>query len=145
MELPFSWETRVCSPYASQSDPLGMGGCLALFVMFWGFWSLPVSKLLTLFIHFMELPTLPHPFNPITLSGRNLASRIESTGLPWWSVVKNLPVNVGDVSSVPGWGRCPGEGNGNPLQYSCLEHSMDRGAWRATVHRVAKSRTQLSN
>ena len=79
------------------------GACLALFVMFWGFWSLPVSKLLTLFLHFMELPTLPHPFNPITFSGRNLASRIESPGLPWWSVVKNLPASVGDVSSVPGW------------------------------------------
>ena len=58
-------------------------------------------------------------------------------------MIKNLPANVGDVSSVPGWGRCPGEGNGNPLQYSCLENSMDRGAWRATVHRVAKSWTQM--
>ena len=63
-------------------------------------------------------------------------------------VVKNPLADAGDIrdaSSIPGSGRCPGEGNGNPLQYSCLEHSMDRGAWRATVHRVAKSRTQLSN
>ena len=46
---------------------------------------------------------------------------------------------------VPGWGRSPGEGNDNPLQYSCLENPMDRGAWRATVHGVAKSQTRLSN
>ena len=57
-------------------------------------------------------------------------------------VVKNLPANAGDVrdeSSIPGLGRSPGEGNGNPLQYSCVENPMDRGAWRAIVtgsHRV---------
>ena len=57
---------------------------------------------------------------------------------------KNLPANAGDVrdmGSVPGLGRSPGGGNGNPLQYSCLENSMDRGDWRATVHGVAKSQT----
>ena len=48
---------------------------------------------------------------------------------------------LGDVGSVPGSGRSPGEGNGNPLQYSCLENSMDRGAWQATVHGVTKSQT----
>ena len=48
-------------------------------------------------------------------------------------------------SSIPGSGRSPGEGNGNPLQYSCLENSMDRGVWQATVHGVAKSRMQLSD
>ena len=53
--------------------------------------------------------------------------------------------NAGDPGLIPGWGRSPGEGNGNPLQYSCLESPMDRGAWEATVHGVAKSRTQLSN
>ena len=53
--------------------------------------------------------------------------------------------NAGDPGSIPGSGRSPGEGNGNPLQYSCLENPMDRGAWWATVHGVAKSRTQLSN
>ena len=53
--------------------------------------------------------------------------------------------NVGDLSLIPGSGRSPGEGNGNALQYSCLESPMDRGAWKATVHGVAKSRTQLSN
>ena len=52
---------------------------------------------------------------------------------------------MGDLGSIPGSGRSPGEGNGNPLQYSCLENPVDRGAWWATVHRVAKSRTQLSD
>ena len=59
-------------------------------------------------------------------------------GFPSGSVVKNLPANAGDVDSIPGSGRSPGEGNGNPLQYSCLENPMDGGVWRATVHRVAK-------
>ena len=53
-------------------------------------------------------------------------------------MVKNLPDNAGDVGSISGSGRSPGEGNGNPLQYSCLENFMDRRAWWATVHRVAK-------
>ena len=53
--------------------------------------------------------------------------------------------NEGDLGLIPGLKRSTGEGNGNPLQYSCLENSMDRGAWRATIHRVAKSQTQLSN
>ena len=63
-------------------------------------------------------------------------------------MVKNLPVNVGasgDSGSIPGLGRSPGEGNGNPLQCSCLGNLMDRGAWQATVHRVAKSWTRLSD
>ena len=61
-------------------------------------------------------------------------------------VVKNLPANAGDVrdvGSIPGSGRSHGEGNGSSLQYSCLENPMDRGAWRATVHGVTKSRTRL--
>ena len=52
--------------------------------------------------------------------------------------------DTGDVGLILGSGRSPGEGNGNPLQYSYLENPMDRGVWRATIHRVAKSRTQLS-
>ena len=59
-------------------------------------------------------------------------------------VVKNLPANARDIrdkGSIPGLGRSPGEGNGYPLQYSCLENPMDRGAWRATVYRVAQSHT----
>ena len=53
--------------------------------------------------------------------------------------------NAGDPGSIPGWGRSPAEGNGNPLQYSCLENPMDRGAWWAIVHGVEKSWTQLSD
>ena len=59
-------------------------------------------------------------------------------------VVKNLPASVRDIrdmGSIPGLGRSPGEGHGNPLQYSRLENPMDRGAWRSMVHRVAESRT----
>ena len=62
-------------------------------------------------------------------------------GFPAGSVVENPPVNAGDVGSIPGSGRFSGEGNGNPLQYFCLENSMDRGAWRATVHGVTKNWT----
>ena len=60
--------------------------------------------------------------------------------------VKKPPANGGDIrdtGSIPGSGRSPGDGHGNPLQYSCLENPMDRGVWQATVHRVTKSRTQL--
>ena len=60
------------------------------------------------------------------------------------SAVKNLPVNAGDVrdmGSIPVWGRAPGEGNGNPLHYACLENPMDRGAWWATVHGHKQSDT----
>ena len=65
-------------------------------------------------------------------------------GFPGGSVVKNLPVNAGDVGLIPESRRPPGVGNGNPLQYYYLENSMNRGAWRATVHGVAKSRAQLN-
>ena len=66
-------------------------------------------------------------------------------GLPSGSDDKESACNAGDPDSIPGSGRSPGEGNGYPLQYSCLENPTYRGAWRATVHRVAKSQTQLSN
>ena len=59
---------------------------------------------------------------------------------------KELPANAGDkrdMGTIPGLGRSPGGGHGNPLQYSCLENPMDRGAWRATVHGVKKSQTRL--
>ena len=68
-------------------------------------------------------------------------------GFPGGSLGEILPANAGDtggMSSIPGFGRSPGEGNGNPLQYSCLENSTNRGAWRATVHGVAESQTPLS-
>ena len=61
-------------------------------------------------------------------------------------VVKNLPANAGDIKdtgSIPWWGKSPGGGHGNPLQYSCLENPMDRRAWIAAVHRVTKTQTRL--
>ena len=64
---------------------------------------------------------------------------------PGGSEVKAPASNVGDPGSIPGSGRSPGEGNGNPLWYSCLENPKDREAYQATVHRVTKSPTQLSD
>ena len=66
-------------------------------------------------------------------------------GFPGGSVVKNPPAKAGDVGSIFDLGRSPGEGNGNLLQYSCLGNPVDRGAWWATIHGVAKSQTQLSD
>ena len=63
--------------------------------------------------------------------------------LPWWLSGKEHTCNVGNAGSIPGSGRFPGEGNGNLLQYSCLENSRDRGAWWAAVYGVAQSRTRL--
>ena len=62
-------------------------------------------------------------------------------GLPWWLrwlKKKNSTCNAGDLGSIPGWGRAPGGGHGDPLQYSCLENPMDRGAWQPTVHGVTR-------
>ena len=66
-------------------------------------------------------------------------------GLPWWLSGKEFACNAGDLVLIPRSGRSPREGNGNPLQYSCLENSMDRGAWRAPIHGVAKSQIRLSD
>ena len=71
--------------------------------------------------------------------------QLSMRGFPGGSEVKASACNAGDLGSIPGSGRSPGEGNGNPLQYSCLENLMDGGAWWATVHGVAKSRTRLSD
>ena len=70
---------------------------------------------------------------------------LESMGFPGGSNSKESACNAGDPGSIPGSGRSPEEGNGNPLQYSCLEKPTDRGAWQTTVHRVAKSWTRLSD
>ena len=64
-------------------------------------------------------------------------------GLPQWLDGKESAFNAGDVGSIPGLGRSPGRGHGNPLQYSCLENPTDRAAWQATVHRVTKSWTRV--
>ena len=69
----------------------------------------------------------------------------EPSYFPGGSEGKASVYNAGDLGSIPGLGRSPGERSGNPLQYSCLENSMDREVLQATVHGVAKSRTQLSD
>ena len=66
-------------------------------------------------------------------------------GFPGGSECKESAYNMGDPGLIPGLGISPGKGNGNPLQYSCLENPMDRGAWQATVHGVTKSQTRLSD
>ena len=66
-------------------------------------------------------------------------------GFPGGAEVKVSACNVGDLGSIPGSGRSPGEGNGNSLQNSCLENPMDGGAWWVTVHGVTKSQTRLSD
>ena len=66
-------------------------------------------------------------------------------GFPCSSVDKESACSAGDPGSIPGLGRSPGEGNGNPLQYPCLENLMDRGAWCAAVHGVTKSWARLSD
>ena len=75
---------------------------------------------------------------------KNFCSVADPAGLPDGSVVKNLPVNTGDVSVILGSGRFPREGNGNLLPYSCLENPMDREAWWATVHEVKRVRHDLA-
>ena len=66
-------------------------------------------------------------------------------GFPGGSNGKESACNAGDLGSIPGLGKYPGKGNGNPLQYFCLDNSMDRGAWQATVSGAAKNQTRLSN
>ena len=67
-------------------------------------------------------------------------------GLPLWlSAKKNLPANTGDMGLIPESGRSPGEGNGNPLSYSCLGNPMDRGAWWAAIHGVTKESDTTCN
>ena len=66
-------------------------------------------------------------------------------GFPGTSDSEESACNAGDLGSIPVLGRSPGEGKGYPLQYSCLENSMDRGAWQVTVHGVSKSQTRLSD
>ena len=80
-------------------------------------------------------------FNPeksILLKKAKLTNGHLEFGFPHTSGIKNLPANAGDAGSIPGLGRFPGGGHGNPLQYSCLENPMDRGAWHAAVHGVTK-------
>ena len=94
-----------------------------------------------------------HGFKPLHFcisKIQNQASRVliceilaDILGPPRWLDGKESVCNAGDLGSIPGLKKSPGEGNGNPLHYSCLENSMGRGAWQATVHRATQSRKQL--
>ena len=114
------------------------GGDLAL-------WT-PLTKVSTIYwtsvMHQILCQTWPDSCGPHnSLRGRFLLSHFTVGGFPGGAMVKSLPANAGDtrdVRSIPGSGRTPGVGNGNPLQYSCLENSMDRGARRAVAHGVAE-------
>ena len=79
------------------------------------------------------------------LLNRFLFQALGKDGFPSGSDSKESACNAGNPGSIPGSGRSPREGNGNPLQYSCLENSVGKGAWWATVHEVAKCRTQMNN
>ena len=74
----------------------------------------------------------------------NAVNCVIKMGLPWWLSGKESTCNTGDLGSIPGLGRSSGEGNGYPLQYSCLENNMNRGAWWATVHGVANLNIPIS-
>ena len=115
---------------------------MLLLVLWWStsLYYIPIPKgLLTLHRMNCELEVIFRLVNEETFMGIK--------GFPGGTVVKNLPTNAEDTrdaDSIPGWGRLPGVENSNPLQYSCLENSMDRGALRATVHGVTKSQAWLS-
>ena len=81
----------------------------------------------------------------VTLQSHRFSHFLGNRGFPGGSEVKASAYDVGDLGLIPGSGRSPGEGDGNPLQYFCLEDPMDGGAWWATVHGVSKSRTRLSD
>ena len=84
-------------------------------------------------------------FFPFRASWKINAPVLEFSSFLCGSDSKESACNAGDMSSIPGLGRSPGEGNGNPFQYSCLENPMDGGAWWAPVHGITKSQTQLSD
>ena len=103
-----------------------------------------LSRIYIISVYFLEdFEKLKNIFIACNDLSESRSHKIIDRGFPGGSVVKDPPTNAGEADSIPGLGRCPGEGNGNPLQYSCLENPMDRGAWRATdwwatAWRVAK-------
>ena len=88
-----------------------------------------------------------HTIVKLKIKGQTMINGGQSVvvGFPGGSDDKESACNAGDLGSIPGSGRSPGGGHGNPLQYSCPESPMDRGAWRATAHGLTESRTRLSN
>ena len=123
---------------------------LSLFFFFFAFWPQLYSLMgFTAWIHLWKALLAHYPIGSMFSSLLPwfcfcIAVHL-ILGFPGGSDGKAFACSVGDLGSIPGLGRSPGEGNGNPLQYSCLEKSMDWGAWWATVHGVAKSWTRLSD
>ena len=91
------------------------------------------------------LSSIHRPFTKIKhlLSHKELKAYKVCSGPPWWLRWQEFTYSAGDLGSIPGSGRSPGEGNGSPLQYSCLEKPKDRGTWWTTVQGVTKNQTQL--
>ena len=113
------------------------------------FHHFPVSSRLVIWVYTAEVLENQKPIwtkDPAPLNNLGQIILIHwssiSLGLHRWHSGKGSPCNAGDVGLIPGLGRSPEVGNGNPLQYSCLENSMDRGGWQTTVHGVAKSQTE---
>ena len=90
-----------------------------------------------------HIPTIAVSPSSVLWLFKSVRFQLFSLASPVSLMVKNLPANAGDPGSIPGLGGSPGEGNGYPLQYSCLENPMDRGAWRAAVPEGAESGTRL--
>ena len=151
LPLPGKWElSRKCTP--GGPSELSPSHCPCAFVATWGwnfthsiYWTL--SKFTLSIVYSSQQLYMLSGISLISkwgLKKLSILSRLPR-GFPGGAVVKESTSQAGDVGLIPEWGRSPGEGNGNPLQYSCLENAMDRGAWRATVHRVTKSWTQFSD
>ena len=147
---PLFHNPRDCSPPGSSVQGISQARRLERVAIFSSRGSLhpgidpkfPALQADSLLISHQGSPKTYYDFKKRQKLKRNSKGSKRKTG---GSVIKNLPANVRDVSLIPGSGRSPGEGNGNPLQCSCLENPMDRGAWRDAVHGVAETMTRLSN
>ena len=109
-------------------------------------WSITVIKLNEAYIPGVNSTCSCYSIHSSWIQFANILLRIFASvlGFPSGSVGKNLTANAGDLGSIPGLGRSLGEGNGNPLQYSCLENPMNRGAWQARVHGVIRVKHNLA-
>ena len=124
---------RAVEKNLAHASPLASCGLLAIFRVAWLTEASPLS-----------LPSCSTAVSP-HMSVTRSPLFMRTLGFPGGSDGKESTCNVGNLGSIPGLGRSPGEGNSYPLQYSFLKNSMDRGLWRATVHGIAKSQTQSTS
>ena len=120
------------------ASPASAGRCLTTSVTWWAC----NRDYISYFYLFLLEDKLFEDKNCVLAISKHLTFKV---GFPGGSEGKESACNAGDLGLIPGLGRSPGEGNGNPLQYSCLESPMDRGAWWPIVHGITKSWTQLSD